>query len=172
MYWCTTEFKYKQCAKSKVQTATATLHVILEQMLLKHTHTDAHYFSTYSLPLLMHFSQQETSASKPLAKKSVSCVWSKLIATITPDLLSGVTPFARPRKTEVRRCQVWTVWWVLAHFPSPPLRPVFGHPSCVGHYTVMDTNTKAELSWPLSSNSFSVCPQCCSNELHSLSHPL
>ena len=66
---------------------------------------------------------------------------------ITLEVLSGQRPFERPKKVEVQRCQIWTVWWMLQHLPSIPLIPLFGHPACT-RCRFSRRMTTPNLNWP------------------------
>jgi hypothetical protein len=110
-------------------------------------------------------SQWETDASNTIVRKYTSHAWSQLIASannviITLQLLSAQNHFKGSKRL---KSLVLCLDFVMdaAALLSTLLKPLSGHPDCVGYHSVKKVDdTKVWTSWFLFSNRFSQSVQC------------
>lgn len=110
------------------------MHVIL---LTNFRH--AHNFTTYATNLLRHLSQHNLVPESPWWRNSHqvhAANWSLL----------HQNSFWETQKIEVWKLHIWTMWWMLWHFPSISVELQFGHLDCTGCHTFTENMPHQHLS--------------------------
>jgi hypothetical protein len=142
---------YEGCFTSKVPVNTVALHECCELLIITIC-TEAH------VQVGKWWIKSLNEETRITCVDAVGSAHINILVCL--ELPFGGRPFRMSKKLEIWRCWVWTVWWMLQHFPSLLFEPLCGHPDCVECHIVMeDDNTAAE-------QHLSVCPACCSIERH------
>lgn len=132
------------CWNCEVQIVTATLQVILSN-----THQHKHSYCLLTLPLVRHWTQQESNVSSPQPQKSVNC---KEPTDIKATPLSFWNHYLAKNllTLNIGSPLVSSLWWMLQHFPFIPREPLSSHPGCVVCHIVKDDDgIRVEPTWPL-----------------------
>ena len=150
--WCykqillTQEWQKEDCPKK--------IYIYIHTHARTHTHTHTHDIWAW---MLLAFQNPYQWNLNQVHVVRVDHLCSNIII-ITLQLMFILRLSEKPKMFKIIGCHVWTMWWIMRHFPFLLLEPVFGCLGCVGCCTVIEYgDIKVELFWYLFSTSFLLC---------------